>query len=127
MKIVNGPKSLDANKMLLQAKNSPDIHRAGMILLHNGIVRGHSLSGAPVQAMDVQADEARLSEILTGALSTPGIVFADAEVCTGTLKPGDDVMILCIAGDVRENVIKTMSMTLDRIKAEVTAKKENIS
>ncbi len=127
MKILKGPVSLDPVSLLTAAKSLPDIHKAGMILLHNGIVRGFTTCKEPVEAIEVNADEQRLSEILTDARQTPGIVFVDAEICTGTLSPGDDVMLLCVAGDVRGNVIDTMRTTLDRIKAEVTAKKEHIA
>lgn len=126
MKILKGPISLDASSMLAKAKSLPDIDRAGMILIHNGIVRGYNLSHEPVDVIDVKADEKKLSEILAEASAVPGIVFADAEICEGRLRTGDDVMLLCIAGDVRNNVISTMKRTLDRIKTEVTAKKEYI-
>ena len=40
------------------------------------------------------------------------------------LAVGDDVMLLAVAGDIRENVIATLSDTLNAIKATVTSKTE---
>ena len=37
---------------------------------------------------------------------------------------GDDVMLLVVAGDVRENVIAVLTDTLEDIKGTVTAKTE---
>ena len=40
------------------------------------------------------------------------------------LAVGDDVMLLAVAGDIRENVIETLRDTLNAIKTTVTAKTE---
>ena len=37
---------------------------------------------------------------------------------------GDDVMVLVVAGDVRENVIAVLEETLNEIKTTVTSKTE---
>ena len=37
---------------------------------------------------------------------------------------GDDVMLLVVAGDIRENVIKVLTDTLNLIKSTVTVKTE---
>ncbi len=115
---------LDAAAFLDQLKRSPGIEKAGMILIHNGIVRSFSRNGAPVSAVEVSADLERLNEILNEARNRPGIVAVEAVVQQGRLEVGDDLMLLGVAGDVRENVIKTLRDTLDRIKAEVTQKTE---
>ena len=43
------------------------------------------------------------------------------------LAVGDDVMILIVAGDIRENVIAALADTLNLIKATVTEKTEYFS
>ncbi len=40
------------------------------------------------------------------------------------LKVGDDVMLLLVAGDIRENVIAVLTDTLNQIKTTVTNKTE---
>ena len=47
-----------------------------------------------------------------------------AEAVEGELKPGDDVLFLVVAGDIREHVKATFSELLDRIKAEAVIKQE---
>ncbi len=98
--------------------------RAGMILIHNGIVRNSSRSGESVCSVDVSVNRARLEEILNEARQFPGIVAVEAEITEGVLNVGDDVMLLGVAGDIRENVLNCLSATLNRIKKEVTSKME---
>jgi molybdopterin synthase catalytic subunit len=38
------------------------------------------------------------------------------------LMVGDDVMFLAVAGDIREHVIDALTLALNRIKTEATAK-----
>ncbi len=118
------PSQLDVDSFAKKLKASPDIHRAGMVLIHNGIVRASSKDGTAVTGIYVEADFARLEKILDEARKMPGIVAVEAEVALGRLDVGDDIMLLGVAGDIRENVIAVLSSTLNRIKAEVTSKKE---
>lgn len=99
--------------------------RAGMILLHNGIVRNTSRDGRSVSSIEVKADRSRLAEIMTEAETMAGVIAADVELAEGPLSIGDDIMLLGIAGDIRENTISAMAHVLDRIKKEVTAKREH--
>jgi len=96
-----------------------------MILLHNGIVRNTSRDGRNVSSIEMEADRNRLAEIMEEAEALPGVIAADVEIAEGALKIGDDIMLLGIAGDIRENTISAMTHVLNRIKKEVTAKKEH--
>lgn len=98
--------------------------RAGMILIHNGVVRNSSRGGDPVCRIDVSVNRARLEEILNDARQSAGIVAVEAEINEGVLNVGDDVMLLGVAGDIRDNVLNCLTTTLNRIKKEVTSKKE---
>lgn len=40
------------------------------------------------------------------------------------LKPGDDLLFLVVAGDIRENVKSVFAELLDRIKSEAVLKQE---
>jgi molybdopterin synthase catalytic subunit len=53
-----------------------------------------------------------------------GIVEVLAHVNEGTLKVGEDVMYVVVAGDFRENVFDAMIAAVNRIKADVTSKEE---
>jgi molybdopterin synthase catalytic subunit len=98
---------------------------AGMILVHNGIVRNCSRDGKPVGSIEISVDRDRLAAILAEARTLPGVLAAEAEIREGRLQVGEDIMLLGIAGDIRENVISALTSTLNRIKAEVTQKKES--
>ena len=107
-----------------QVKKHPDIHRVGMILGHNGIVRATSRDGSRVREITVRADRDALGRILDDARKKEGIIEVLAEVREGRLLPGDDIMFLVVAGDFRENVISCMSDLINAKKSEVTSKRE---
>lgn len=99
--------------------------QAGMILLHNGTVRAWSRDGhKKVLAVEVMPDEKKMGEICQELGARPGIFAISADAKQGLLKPGDDLLYLAVAGDVRENVIKVFTELLDRIKSEAVRKKE---
>ena len=54
----------------------------------------------------------------------PGIFAIVAQAEEGLLKPGDDLLFLVVAGDIREHVKATFAELLDRIKAEAVIKQE---
>jgi molybdopterin synthase catalytic subunit len=106
-------------------KNHPDFKKAGMILCHNGIVRSTSRDGRPVTGLTVQVDHARLRSIIEERKRDPGIIEILVEIQENRkLVVGDDVMYLVVAGDIRENVIRTLQGTLDAIKSTATQKTE---
>jgi molybdopterin synthase catalytic subunit len=97
---------------------------AGMILIHNGIVRNSTRDGRPIESIDVKVDWGKLSQILIDTRKFPGITAAEAEIQEGRLSVGEDIMLLGVAGSTREYVITALASTLDRIKKEVTRKQE---
>jgi molybdopterin synthase catalytic subunit len=117
----NEPETLA--QMVAQIKAHSDFSRAGMILAHNGIVRATSREGRSVTGLEIQVDHRRLAEILQKERSRPGILDIQVHIRENTkLTVGDDVMFLVVAGDIRENVIATLTDTLNQIKSEVTSK-----
>jgi molybdopterin synthase catalytic subunit len=106
-------------------KNRPDYNQAGMILAHNGVVRGTSRDGRSVSGLKVAVDHGKLSTILEKNRRAPGIL--DIQVWINEdkdLSVGDDVMYLVVAGDIREHVLATLEATLNQIKSTVTSKTE---
>ena len=97
---------------------------AGMVLIHNGIVRNSSRDGRPVKSIEVKADWGKLYRILVDTRKLPGIMAAEAEIQEGRLGVGEDIMLLGLAGSTREYVITALASTLDRIKKDVTIKQE---
>lgn len=115
---------MNLSELVEQVKKHPDFDRAGMILCHNGVVRATSRDGRPVSEVTVRVDRKRLEAILAEIKAMPGIVEVLAHVNEGTLRVGEDVMYVVVAGDFRENVFDAMIAAVNRIKAEVTSKTE---
>ena len=106
-------------------KKLPDYHQAGMILCHNGVVRRTSRDGRTVSGLRVKVDAEKLQQILAEQKKRPGIIEILVEIAENKdLSVGDDVMLLVVAGDIRENVISVLHDTLNAIKTTVTDKTE---
>jgi molybdopterin synthase catalytic subunit len=114
---------MNVQTLIDRIKAHPDAAKIGMILCHNGIVRGTSRDGRAVSGLTVSVDEEKLASVLETHRQMPGIVDIQVEIVTGRpLAVGDDVMALVVGGDIRENVIAALSQALNAIKSEVTAK-----
>ncbi len=112
--------------LIEKVKQHPDYDKAGMVLCHNGVVRSTSGDGRRVKGLTVTADRTKLRKLITGQKQKPGIIDIQVAITTDRyLSVGDDVMFLVVAGDVRENVIATLTDTLDAIKSGVTRKTED--
>jgi molybdopterin synthase catalytic subunit len=112
-------------QLLEQIKKHPDFHRAGMVLCHNGIVRGTSRDGRKVTGLRVAVDHQKLNQIIGSNKKLPGILEILVHINEDKdLRVGDDVMYLVVAGDFRENVISALQNTLNEIKSTVTQKTE---
>ena len=108
---------MDTTKILADLKKRPGFtENVGMVLVHNGVVRGWARADhAPVKSMKVSHDRAKMDAICREMEQQPGIFCIHAEAVEGELKPGDDVLFLVVAGDIREHVKATFSELLDRI------------
>ena len=108
-----------------RVKSHPDYKRVGMILCHNGVVRGTSRDGRPVSGLTLRADQEALDAILSEQRQRPGIVEILVKIREGRLAVGDDVMFIVVAGDLRDHVIPVLEDTLNAIKRRVTHKTED--
>ncbi|MCF8051509.1 MAG: molybdenum cofactor biosynthesis protein MoaE [Desulfobacterales bacterium] len=116
---------MNIEPMLQRIKARPDFSGAGMVLIHNGVVRATSRDGRKVTGLRVSVDHGRLASVVSSARNNPGIVAVEVEIAEDRdLSVGEDVMVLIVAGDVRENVLTVLSETLDAIKTTVTGKTE---
>ncbi len=116
---------MDLKQLLQCIKKHPDYEKVGMILCHNGIVRSTSRDGRPVTALTVQVDHTRLRDIIEEHKQDPGIIEILVDIKENRkLSVGEDVMYLIVAGDIRENVLRTLQGTLDAIKTTATHKIE---
>lgn len=116
---------MDITQIMETIKNNSKYSEVGMVLYHNGVVRGTSRDGRKVNGLRVTVDHDKLARILEEKRQTPGIM--DIQIWINEdkdLMVGDDVMFLAVAGDIRENVISTLETTLNTVKSTVTAKTE---
>jgi molybdopterin synthase catalytic subunit len=119
---------MDISKMMDAIKRHPDFDTVGMVLCHNGVVRGTSRDGRGVKGLRVSVDHRKLDQIVSEQKKRPGIVDIRVKIAEGRdLTIGDDVMLLLVAGDIRENVIAVLTDTLNQIKTTVTKKTECFS
>ena len=117
---------MDINKTLAELKKEPGFaDQVGMVLIHNGVVRGFSRNDhKAVASITVEPDMDKIHAICREKEKQPGIFRIVAQCKSGMLKPGDDVMLLIVAGDIREHVKHTLSDLLDTIKKEAVFKQE---
>jgi molybdopterin synthase catalytic subunit len=115
---------VNVDDWIRDVKAQPDSAAIGMILAHQGIVRGTSRSGEPVRAMLLGTDRGRLEDVLAEARTWPGVCAVCGWVNEGQLCVGDDIMKVLVAGDIRDNVFAALQRLVSLIKSEVLAESE---
>ena len=111
-------------EMVDAIKERPDFDRVGMVACHNGVVRATSRDGRNVRGLEIEVDRDRLETILLEMNDRKGIIEVAVHLIEGYRKVGEDVMFVAVAGDIREHVFPVLEETVERIKKEVTQKKE---
>ena len=115
--------TMNVETMMSKIKQHPDYHKAGMILCHNGVVRATSREGDEVKSLKVSVDHKRLDEIIEEQKKREGIIEILIHINEDReLVVGDDVMFLVVAGNIRENVLESLTDTLNLVKTEATTK-----
>ncbi len=114
------------NDIIDKIKSRADFSKVGMIVCHNGVVRGSSRSGQPVQYLDIDVDANRWERVLEELRAEPGIIALEAYLFTGRRFVGQDVMFIAVAGDIRERVLPVLEKAINRLKAEAVKKQEKL-
>lgn len=117
---------MDISKTISKMKEDPQFtEHVGMILVHNGVVRGWSRGDhSAVCKMKVNSNLEKVEQIRRDIEAMEGIYKVAVEARSGIMQPGDDVLFLVVAGDIRENVKLALALMLDRVKAEAVTKEE---
>ncbi len=117
---------MDISQTIANLKKRPDFNdRVGMVLVHNGTVRNWSRQDSrAVIALETEVDGARVERLRQEYLRAPGIYEIVVEARSGRFVPGDDLLFIVVAGDVREHIKPVLAELLDRIKAEAVRKRE---
>lgn len=117
---------MDINKALKELKNKPGFQdNVGMILIHNGVVRNWSRKDrSKVSGLEVTPDYDKIEHLRQEYLKREGIFDIQIQANSGVFNPGDDLLFIIVAGDIRENIKPVLSELLDRVKAEAVVKRE---
>jgi molybdopterin synthase catalytic subunit len=117
---------MDISKTIAEMKKNPAFaENVGMVLVHNGVVRAWSRKTREgVTALEVSPDQEKIAAIRREFLLRPGIFDIVIEAKSGRFQPGDDLLFIIVAGDIRENVKPVLGELLDRIKTEAIVKNE---
>lgn len=120
---------MNISETIAEMKKDPEFSRnVGMILVHNGVVRAWSRKDRQkVASLEVTPDYEKIETIRQEYLEKEGIFNIIVEAKSGRFQPGDDLLFIIVAGDIRENVKLVLAELLDRIKAEAVSKKEIVS
>ncbi len=118
---------MDINKTIAELKQRPGFtDNVGMVLVHNGVARGTSRhDGKRVSSITVKQNKEKIHEICQELEKNPGIFAIAWDALEGEFKPGDDILFLVVAGDIREHVKATLAELLDRVKSECVVKQEH--
>ncbi len=109
---------------LAEVKKTADPEGLGMVLIHNGVVRGTSKQGKPVSGMNLSYDEEKLQWLVSEQKRKDGIVDIKVWINRGELKVGDDIMLVLVAGRFRTDVIPVFESLLSSIKGEIVLERE---
>jgi molybdopterin synthase catalytic subunit len=117
---------MDISKTIAELKSRPDFSQnVGMLLIHNGTVRSWSRKDrSAVQSIEVLPDHHKIEALRDEFLQHEGVYEIIIEANEGMLLPGDDLLFIIVAGDIRENVKPVLAELLDRVKSEAVRKRE---
>jgi molybdopterin synthase catalytic subunit len=100
---------MNLNNLIDAIKKHPDYSKTGMILCHNGVVRGTSRDGRQVSGLKIVVDHEKLRNVISENKKRKGIIEILIEIAENKdLSVGDDVMFLVVAGDIRDTVIEVL-------------------
>lgn len=75
-------------------------------------------------SLEVTPDQTVIDALVREYSSRPGIFRIVVEAWAGRFQPGDDLLFIIVAGDVRQHVNPVLAEILERIKAEGVRKRE---
>ena len=109
---------------LKEVKETADSASLGMILVHDGVVRGTSRTGERVRGMRLSYDKERLETLVSQMRAREGIVEIRVWINSGELKVGDDIMLLLVAGRLRTDVLPVFEELLSSVKKDIVREME---
>lgn len=116
--------TMTLQQMVNAIKDHPDFAKVGMIACHNGVVRATSRDGRNVKGLSIKVDRDALQNIVQEMRQRSGIVEVAVHLFEGYRELGEDVMLVAVAGDIREHVFPVLEEMVNRLKRKVTRKEE---
>ncbi len=121
------------DEWLREAKKDPAAAKAGMFLLHNGVVRQTPKAmvrqgvddGSRVKGMEFSYDKEKVDGAIKETYKMEGITFIKVWLNEGYLEVGDDIMYVLIGGDIRPHVIDALQFLVEKIKTECVTEIEH--
>jgi len=107
-----------------EIKENCDSESLGMILVHNGIVRGTAKDGKLVKGMKLSYDKDALESCVARLKNREGIAAIRIWINSGILSIGDDIMYLLVAGRFRTDVLPVLEDLLSTVKNEIIHEEE---
>jgi len=120
------PATIDIEALHQQLKRHPRSSEMGMIASHRGLVRATSRSGNPVRGLSIHFDRTIVKSVVDEIKGRSGIIEVVVDYNEGDLAVGDDVMVVLVAGDIRENVFPALVDAVNLLKAKAALKEEQI-
>lgn len=114
-----------------EAKEDGSAKECGMYLFHNGTVRitakaqaREGIPSAAVTGMEFSYDEKKVAEAVEHARQMPGIRYVRVWLNSGTLRTGDDIMLVLVGGDIRPHVLDALNALVGELKHNCVTEKE---
>lgn len=111
--------TFNVNGILKQIKESSNKKNLGMVLVHNGIVRGTSKDGKNVTSMKVDYDEKKLEKLKSKILEYEFVEAIEIYINKGKLNVGDDIMFVVLAGNNRKRLLPLFENIIEEIKQNI--------
>jgi len=111
-------------ELIKRVKERSRPENLGMVLVHNGVVRGSSKAGKKVSEMELSVDREKLKEVVEEIEKREGIEAVEVWINEGRLKVGDDIMLVAVGGRFRSDVLPAFEELIGRIKKEVVVERE---
>ncbi len=114
----------DINKFMENIKNNSNLDNLGMVLIHNGIVRGISKEGKPITGMTLDYNDEKLNALKEKVKQLKFVESVEIIINKGKLKVGDDIMIVALAGNNRKQLLPLFEEIIEEIKQNIVEEQE---
>lgn len=117
-------KTFELERVISEIKREANSDNLGMLLVHNGVVRGTSKNGKKVNGMVLDYDEKKLKELLERVSKLEFVERCVIWLNRGALSVGDDIMYVVLAGNDRKRLLPLFEEIVETLKTGVVKEAE---